>query len=181
MFCPKCGTDNADGSKFCRACGTNISLVPQALSGQLPQVQKDNSAIDWEMLGMSRRRRRRYSSSPSMSYGFSKLFMGIAFIVVALALSTTPFGWSWWFWMLIPAFGAVGKGIGEIVQVRSEQKKNMLQPPTQQQPLFQPTQQVNSLPRLNTTEFMDAPPSITENTTRHLGAEMPTKVFEDRN
>lgn len=183
MFCPKCGTENADGSKFCRSCGTNISLVPQALGGQLPQEQSDNSAMDWESRTSRRRRRRHSSNSPSISYGVSKIFVGIAFIIVALALSNTPFGWSWWFWMLIPALGALGKGIGEIVQYKSEQKKNLLQTPIQQQqPAFQPPRQVGSLPpRYNTTEFMNAPPSITENTTRHLGAEAHTKVFEERN
>ncbi len=36
MFCPKCATQNVDGASFCRSCGANISLIPQALSGQLP-------------------------------------------------------------------------------------------------------------------------------------------------
>lgn len=182
MFCPKCGTENADGSKFCRSCGTNISLVPQALTGQLPQEQSDTGATDWETSRMSRRRRRRAANCPSISYGVSKIFVGIAFIIVALALSNTPFGWSWWFWMLIPALASLGKGIGEIIQFKSEQKKNLLQTPIQQQPAFQPPRQAANLPpRYNTTEFMNAPPSITENTTRHLGAEAPAKVFEERN
>ena len=36
MFCPKCASQNVDGAHFCRACGANISLVPQALTGQFP-------------------------------------------------------------------------------------------------------------------------------------------------
>ncbi len=36
MYCPKCGTNNIDNASFCRACGTNLSLVPQALTGHLP-------------------------------------------------------------------------------------------------------------------------------------------------
>ena len=42
MFCPKCATQNIDGASFCRACGANISLIPQALSGQLPQVTEES-------------------------------------------------------------------------------------------------------------------------------------------
>ena len=42
MFCPKCATQNIDGASFCRVCGANISLVPQALSGQ-PAVVEDHS------------------------------------------------------------------------------------------------------------------------------------------
>src|ERR1051326_6573590 len=36
-FCPKCATQNLDGASFCRGCGANISLVPQALTGQMVQ------------------------------------------------------------------------------------------------------------------------------------------------
>ena len=36
MFCPKCATQNLDGASFCRSCGANISLIPQALAGQVP-------------------------------------------------------------------------------------------------------------------------------------------------
>ena len=27
MFCPKCGKENSDSSKFCANCGTNIEIV----------------------------------------------------------------------------------------------------------------------------------------------------------
>jgi zinc ribbon protein len=33
MFCPKCGRDNPSERKFCAACGTNLEVVSQALSG----------------------------------------------------------------------------------------------------------------------------------------------------
>ena len=36
MYCPNCAA-TIDGVKFCRSCGSNVSLVPQAMSGQLPQ------------------------------------------------------------------------------------------------------------------------------------------------
>jgi len=32
MFCPKCGAQSDEG-KFCRACGTNLAVVSNALSG----------------------------------------------------------------------------------------------------------------------------------------------------
>jgi predicted lipid-binding transport protein (Tim44 family) len=37
MFCPKCGSNQGEGRKFCTSCGTNLLIVSQALSGQLPQ------------------------------------------------------------------------------------------------------------------------------------------------
>lgn len=178
MFCPKCGTDNADGSKFCRACGVNISLVPQALSDGLPQEKKkeDYDWSDWDWSDLSNLR---HLKRASISSGTSKAFLGLAFLIIAIILSTSPMGWSWWYWMLIPAFAMLGKGIGEIWQAKSEEKKALLTKQTQQQLQFQPAQQINSLPPRNTTEFINAPPSITENTTRHLGVEMPTKIFSD--
>jgi hypothetical protein len=36
MFCPKCGESNGDETKFCRACGENLKVVAQAMTGRLP-------------------------------------------------------------------------------------------------------------------------------------------------
>src|SRR3989441_2490110 len=81
MFCPKCATQNIDGASFCRACGANISLIPQALSGQLPQARED------EEIEIGRRGRRRHRSEASIDHAIKKVFMGIAFIVVSIALA----------------------------------------------------------------------------------------------
>ncbi|MGE0130058.1 MAG: hypothetical protein AB7U82_18395 [Blastocatellales bacterium] len=37
MFCPKCGSNQGEGKRFCTVCGTNLAAVSQALTGQLPQ------------------------------------------------------------------------------------------------------------------------------------------------
>jgi hypothetical protein len=37
MFCPKCGSNQGEGKKFCTVCGTNLLIISQALTGQLPQ------------------------------------------------------------------------------------------------------------------------------------------------
>lgn len=39
MFCPRCGSNQSDGKKFCTVCGTNLFLVSQALTGQLTPPQ----------------------------------------------------------------------------------------------------------------------------------------------
>lgn len=33
MFCPGCATESADGAKFCKSCGMNLTVITQALSG----------------------------------------------------------------------------------------------------------------------------------------------------
>ena len=37
MFCPRCAAQNTEEAKFCRSCGADISLVPQAVSGALAE------------------------------------------------------------------------------------------------------------------------------------------------
>ena len=35
MFCPKCGSNQGGGRKFCTLCGTNLAAVSQALTGRI--------------------------------------------------------------------------------------------------------------------------------------------------
>lgn len=168
MFCPKCATQNIDGAHFCRACGANLSLIPQALSGQLP------TAPPVEQLGRGRRRDR--SRPPSLDEGIRVSMMGVGFIAVAMALAFfgRPIGANvWWFWMLIPAFGMLGKGISLIV--RAQQLKSSHFNPPQQLPYVAPPA---NLPASNTNELRPPVPSVTEGTTRHLGTEAATQHFD---
>lgn len=166
MFCPKCAVQNIDGAHFCRACGANLSLIPQALAGQL-------TAAPVEELG--RGRRRRGSRAPSLDEGVRTLVMGFGFIAVAIALAIWggQVGASvWWFWMLIPAFAMLGKGISEIVRVNQLKSSSQMQP---QIPYGAPPQ---NLPSSNTNELRPSAPSVTEGTTRHLGTEAATRQFD---
>src|SRR5437773_5507769 len=109
MFCPKCATQNVEGASFCRSCGANISLIPQALSGQLPTAPA-NEAIE-------RAFRRKRSKEPSLDEGSRYLMMGIAFVAVSILIGKySPGGWTWWYWMLIPAATFLGRGISNIVR-----------------------------------------------------------------
>jgi len=49
MFCPHCAAQNADDTKFCRACGTNLSVVSLALLNpdQLVAVAAETKEKDW--------------------------------------------------------------------------------------------------------------------------------------
>lgn len=38
MFCPKCGIENAETNKYCRACRENLIIVSQAMKQRLPVV-----------------------------------------------------------------------------------------------------------------------------------------------
>jgi hypothetical protein len=170
MFCPKCATQNLDGAKFCRSCGANVSLVSQALSGQLPQAPPE----DIEFCGTGGRRRDRRPLS--LDSAFKNVFMGIAFMVVAIALAFSRMGYGWWFWMLIPAFSMMGTGVAQYIRLK-EREKRAFQPGNFSQPSLQPPTQVDAFPVRSTGELVAPPPSVTEGTTRHLGAEAPTRHF----
>jgi zinc ribbon protein len=169
MFCPKCATQNLDGASYCRSCGANISLVPHALTGQLPQAKDDDDSREG-------RRRRRYGKEPSIDHAFKNVFMGVAFLLVSIALSFS-IGKLWWFWMLIPAFSLMGTGIAEYIRFREKQKATLLDPGVSRPSVNAPPR-VGSLPPRNTGEMVPPPPSITEGTTRHLGAEAQTKHLD---
>ncbi len=162
MFCPKCATKNLDGASFCRTCGANISLVPQALTGQLmqPQATEEGGGI----CGVGRRGRELTLEQP-----FKNFFLGIAFIIVAIVLSRTV-GQGWWFWMLIPAFMMMATGLAQFIRLQEQQKRASLAPPLMSRPFVE-------APRPN--DELKAPvASVTEGTTRHLGVEAQTRHFE---
>ena len=167
MFCPKCASQNIDGASFCRSCGANLSLVPQALSGELAQA---TSAEDDESCVMGRRKR-----PVSLDSAIKNVFMGVAFLLVAIALSFS-IGKGWWFWMLIPAFSMMATGLAQYIRIKEREKRG-LQARGFVQPQFQAPSTRDVFPARKTGELVAPPASVTEGTTRHLGAEAPTRHF----
>lgn len=161
MFCPKCGGQNPETGKFCRSCGTDLGNVSSALAAPAAQklVDKKGKPVNWEG-------------------AITKFATGIAFLVISIVLGVTNMagGRVWWFWMLIPAFTMMGSGIAQYVQLRKLEKGQPLYVPTEQQSSF-PATANNALPpqqtnwvapesRYKTGDLV--PPSVTDNTTRHL-------------
>ncbi|MEP6570224.1 MAG: zinc ribbon domain-containing protein [Acidobacteriota bacterium] len=173
MFCPKCAAQNLDGASFCRVCGANISLVSQALTGQIPQTMEDYR----DRMG---RRARRWDRKrePSLDSVCKNIFMGIAFLCVSITLGFTRMGYGWWFWMLIPAFSMLGSGVAQYLRLRESKKQSYL-PNALGQPVITAPRRVDSFPAPSTGELVRPPPSVTEGTTRHLGAEAPTRHLDD--
>jgi hypothetical protein len=173
MFCPKCATENISGARFCRSCGIDVSLIPQALAGNLPQAvpvaEDDDDDSD-----RSRRRHRR-GKHPNIEGGLRNIFVGIGFLMVAIALAFTPMGRMWWFWMMIPAFSMIGGGVAEYMRAKNAEKEL---PPhaAQEQSQLPRSAFAGELPQRDRSDLMAPPPSVTEGTTRHLGAESRSKV-----
>jgi len=38
MYCPKCGIQNNDETRFCRGCGENLKVISQAMTRRLPVI-----------------------------------------------------------------------------------------------------------------------------------------------
>ncbi|MDQ5835606.1 MAG: zinc ribbon domain-containing protein [Acidobacteriota bacterium] len=170
FYCPKCGTQNVEGASFCRACGANLSLVPQAFTGQLPQPP---TAFNGLPEGSRRARRRRREERPaSLDKAIRTFFMGVAFIFVALAAKTyAPAGAVWWFWMLIPAFAMIGGGLSEYARYKQGRQQPPLQPPTYTPPPAVGAAQQHELPPRPARDIYAPPASVTENTTQLLDRE----------
>ena len=169
MFCPKCATQNLEGASFCRTCGANISLVPQALTGQMVEVTRDKVVVH------ARRGRKRHREA-TLESAFKNVAMGFAFLVISIALSRT-IGQGWWFWLLIPAFSLVSSGIAQFIRVKEQEKRSQIAGPGEPQTLVIPRRTDDTLPR-RTDELRPPVPSVTEGTTRHLGVEAPTRHLD---
>jgi zinc-ribbon domain len=182
MFCPKCAAQNVEGASFCRVCGANISLVPQALTGQLPAVPP---ADDLEYRGGRRVRRNQSSTPPTMEKGIVNICMALGFVAAALAvLFRMPGGFAWGWCFFIPAFSMLGKGIAQIVGARNlaagQQQRTIAGAPMFVPASLPPEARATAAEPVarRTGELVPTPPSVTEGTTRHLGAEAPTRHLD---
>ena len=80
MYCPNCAAP-IDGAKFCRSCGSNVSLVPQAMAGQLPQ---SDDGEDKRHRGRHHRDHRHGKKEPSIEKAATNFFSGIGFLLAAM-------------------------------------------------------------------------------------------------
>jgi hypothetical protein len=177
MYCPKCATQNADDARFCRSCGSDISLVPQAVSGSLAERL---TAVEESRDGRRRRRHRdKWDRPPSIDRAVRGILLGLAFVFIAFAVRTwAPAGNIWWFWMFIPAAVNLADGIATSARLASDGKKRRdPQPFAPQQTYVPPPPRASVLPPRETGEVIP-PPSVTEGTTRHLGVPVERKRGE---
>jgi hypothetical protein len=173
MYCPKCATENTDTGKFCRGCGTDLSGVAGVVSGEL-KPSSQQTYLD--------HKGRVQSNNPEdlWTNGVRSAIIGVGFFVVSMALLFTGVagGRSWWWAMLFPAFISLATGISQIVRANRIEKRTGYATPVRQNQMplsssnynLPPTQTEFVKPQGSIYETGDlvAPPSVTENTTRHL-------------
>lgn len=162
MFCPKCGVRNLGGTKFCRSCGANIGLVPQALKGELPE-----GVLEVEEREEEGRRQRKYKfkEPPTLEKGLESFFGGLAWLTVfVLGYFYYQGAFLIWVWFIIPGLEGVGKGLGQAIRARRERPELAPSRPTEALPDFAP----RTLSAPATSEIVTPPAGVTESTTRSL-------------
>ena len=195
MFCPKCGTQAIDGTKFCRSCGADLEVVSAALTGKLALTNQNS-------LKKSKKDDCENSNDPDRLWNsfIRNTMVGLAFIAIAIYLTVSGKmgGNVWGFWLLIPGAGSVAGGISSYLKIRRIERtrrefQSLAAAGRNDAPLFSaqssfalPPNSRNFAdlyqpPAPNTGELVMPPPSVTEGTTRHLTheTENPTALFQN--
>jgi hypothetical protein len=183
MYCPKCGSQNADETKFCRGCGVDLSNVLAVIPAtpgvppttprqkRLPFLREESKYYSrWGMSGASSEPQSLAEKQVELSSaGWRGLIGGLGFLIVA-ALS---FGISGnlavlGLFMLVFATVFLAGGISRFIQARGLKK---LRESEASGPALTPGQPdyISPTRRLFETDELTAdPPSVTEHTTTHL-------------
>lgn len=181
MFCPRCAAHNIDDAKYCRVCGADISLLPQVLSGALAtglEVAEETAVEEKGKSGKRKGKKKdKEKETPTLEKAFENIGVGIAFLIISIMVAVfMPGGRFWWFWLLIPTGACAGEGIGQLLGLKREKSLGGSREPQ----LRAPHQtHISNLPPRDTSEMLMPPPSITENTTRHLGPDPRAGSFDE--
>jgi len=141
VYCPRCATQNIDDARYCRSCGANLSLVPQALTGSLG-----------------------VNANPSRSQlarGIAKATAGLVILIILFGTFLSRGSGSGALWLLIPIFLLLGRGAGDIVAATVAKQTSARRQARRQ------AGNTRTLPE-STPFISQSPPSVTERTTRQL-------------
>ena len=97
MYCPKCGAQAADETKYCRACGQSLTLIAQAMMKYTLANNDDQQKLEKAIKNIS---------------------LGAGFLIVSIVIATLappPVNWALCFSMLIPAMIWLSLGVAGIL------------------------------------------------------------------
>jgi len=158
MYCPHCGVDNSDDTRYCRGCGEDLRLVAQAVTKSLPMViaQRVDEAIDrgrggWRSYQVFKAENRRTVAQALMA------FAALVVVVSMLGLGYGSVSFAYGF-LLVMTSALFISPLYEL-WTRSRQKRRAKQTPT--------------LPGSSRTKELEEPrtpanTSVTDSTTRKL-------------
>jgi hypothetical protein len=182
MFCPKCGSNQGEGKKFCTVCGTNLAAVSQALTGQLPPQNQYAPPIPHQ-IELERQREMAKGVRLAIIGGGIVALKFFSFVFSGPFRGGSPFS----FWTFV-GFILLAVGISKIISSRPQGATTAPPAPAPpqyrlevQQPHPQPVFSAASIiepatPRTNELEpVRQAAPSVTEDETRHLPHHAPPR------
>lgn len=185
MFCPKCGSNQGEGKKFCTVCGTNLQLVSQALTGQLapPQPVIHPAPQIIQPVDYDRHHEMRNGITMAILGGGYLVYKIISFLFFAPFNGwRSPFGFGSFIAFIVFAFGISKIVSSRVVPEVQSTTSNFVAPATfaaaQPQAQMQPapphpvfsaaTPIVESTRRTNELDPVQPTISVTEDDTKHL-------------
>lgn len=170
MFCPKCGSNQGAGKRFCTVCGTNLAAVSQALTGQLPQPNYYTPPV---INPVEIERQRDMAKGVRLSIiGGGIVALNFFSFIFSAHRGGSPLG----FWTFI-GFILLAVGISKIITSRppdagaaQAQREIHSSHQVNPQPIFSAAPTIESpTPRTSELEPVQHPSvSVTEDDTRHL-------------
>jgi zinc-ribbon domain len=177
MYCPRCATQNLEGAKFCRACGTNLETVALALAQQLDPSLSDKDAAKKPKAAKNKLEKRREALMKMVRA--SGLIGASALVGAALALFSNKPDWII-VWMIfagwMACWGVISfvTGIAELVEsgfTPLHVQQTAVETVSRTTPLRSGDDQEILPP---STPRLSVPSSITEHTTELLNGQHPT-------
>jgi zinc-ribbon domain len=130
MFCPKCGAENQDQTRFCRGCGTDLEAVALALNAQLIRPVEMRPTEESKMEMAQQRQQLQVDGIHRVVRG-ALIFATGCLLAVPLALFGKNTDWhsNWiliWLFMCgwLPVWGAItaGTGLSNLIHSRMMQR-----------------------------------------------------------
>lgn len=165
MYCPGCGSNNKADVRYCTRCGTNLGVVSEALTGNLPTRLLDDEHTAKLM-------RDYYKGRKDTITGATLILSGLLIMTILVASGMQAVGAFFViFWMFIWGAASLAGGLGKWIASSAEMKS--LGSGSQSQFQGGPSRPAIDAPAIqpDAAGFTTGPvdfPSVTEQTTRQL-------------
>jgi hypothetical protein len=194
MFCPRCGSSQSEDLKFCKACGANLFAVRQVVATRETdgKIDWDNTWVA-EMFRSAEEKKRRkaefdrqrgiftpeanryieikagvITASAGLAIGiFLFVFMQGVILGGKVSTDTAEIISRLWIAAVIPLFVGIALMVNGIF-VSKKMVEAARRTAKLERPPGQPDTSPKSLPHGDTSEFIPASFSVTEETTQHL-------------